>query len=64
MLKVDEISEIIEEVKKPIPDFYYTSKSEGFSSATDNLYFDIDLYDPDLEDSDWYEVSYSESKLR
>jgi len=61
---VTEICDIIEEDKKPIPDFYYTSKSEDFSSLIGDLYFEIDLYDPDREDSDWDEFTYSESKLR
>lgn len=62
--RVTEICDIIEEDKKPIPDFYYTSKSEDFSSLIGDLYFEIDLYDPDREDSDWDEFTYSESKLR
>jgi hypothetical protein len=64
MSKVTEISDIIEEEQKPIPDFYYTSKSEDFTSAIDDIYFEIDLYNSDREDSDWDEFTYSESKLR
>jgi hypothetical protein len=52
MSKVVKLSEKIEEDKKPIPDFCYTSKSEDFNSAIDNIYFAITQYDPDLEDSD------------
>lgn len=62
--KASEICDRIEEGNKPIPDFYYTSKSDDFSSAIGDLYFEIDLYNPDREDWDWDEFTYSESKLR
>lgn len=64
MIKTDEICKKIEEGIKPIPDFYYISKSEDFCSAIDNIFFAVDQFDPHLEDSDWNEIVYSESKLR
>lgn len=64
MARADEICEKIEEGIKPIPDFYYISKSDDFNSAIDGLFFAIECYSPNIEDSDWNETVYSESKLR
>ena len=64
MVKVYEISRKIEEGIKPLPDFSYISKSDGFLSKIDDLFFEIDRYSPHIEDSNWNEIVYSESKLR
>lgn len=49
---VTEICEKIEEGTEPIPDFYYTSKSVDFNSALDNLFFAVDEYGPEIDDSE------------
>lgn len=68
-----EICEKIKKNKDPIPDFevyfYYTSKSADFNCAIDNIFFVIDQYDPNLEDSDsdsnyWDHVVYTKNQLR
>jgi hypothetical protein len=71
----DELCAIIEDRIRPIPDLYYTSKATDFAFILDTLYFEIDLYDPDIpdiDDSDWIENEtfynksnfYNEDKLR
>lgn len=64
MIRTDELCAIIEEQILPIPDFYYTFKAKEFSSAIDELYLEIDLYNPNIEDWNWNDIVYSESKLR
>lgn len=65
MREADELCEKIEEGLKPLVcNFEYLPKSEDFNSMTNNMFFEIDQYDPNLEDSDWNEFVYSESKLR
>ena len=66
MRRADEICEKIEENREPIPDFSYTSKSVGFTSAISNLFFNVERYDSNadelgLESGD---IVYSEAKLR
>ena len=55
--------EIDEKIEEEI-DLYYTSKATDFSRVIGNLYFEIDQYEPDIDDWDWNEIVYSESKLR
>ena len=64
MIRTDELCAIIEDRIRPIPDLYYTFKAEDFSSAIDNLYLEIDRYDPNFDEWDWNDIIYSESKLR
>ena len=64
MISTDELCARIEDRILPIPDLNYTFKASDFCSAIDELYLEIDRYDPYLEDSDWNEIVYSESKLR
>jgi hypothetical protein len=48
----DEFCAIIEDQILPIPDLYYTFKAKDFSSAIDDLYLEIDRYDPNIDDWD------------
>ena len=64
MMSTDEFCAIIEDQILPIPDLYYTFKAKNFSSAIDELYLEIDRYDPNIDDWDWDDIVYSESKLR
>ena len=64
MAKTDKVCERIENNIQPISDLYYTSKADDFSSIIDALFLDIDRYKSDIQDSDWNELVYSESKLR
>ena len=64
MMSTDELCAIIEDQILPIPDLYYTFKAKDFSSAIDELYLEIDRYDPNINDWDWDDIVYSESKLR
>ena len=64
MISTDELCAIIEDQILPIPDLYYTFKAKDFSSAIDELYLEIDRYDPNIDDWDWDNIVYSESKLR
>ena len=64
MMSSNELCAIIEDQILPIPDFYYTFKAKDFSSAIDDLYLEIDRYDPDINDWDWDDIVYSDSKLR
>ena len=64
MMSTDELCAIIEDQILPIPDLYYTFKAKDFSSAIDDLYLEIDRYDPNIDDWDWDDIVYSESKLR
>ena len=64
MINTDELCAIIEDQILPIPDLYYTFKAKDFSSAIDELYLEIDRYDPDINDWNWNDIVYSESKLR
>lgn len=64
IIRADELCLIIEDQILPIPDFYYTSKATDFSRTINDLYLKIDLYDKYIDDSDWNEIVYSESKLR
>lgn len=43
---------------------HYTAKAADFDLVIGNLFFEIDRHDPEIEDSDWNELVYSESKLR
>lgn len=62
--KTNEICNNIEENLDSILDFSYVSKSKNFDSAIEDLFFDVDQFDPDIEDSVWNDIVYSESKLR
>lgn len=64
MMSTNELCAIIEDQILPIPDLYYTFKAKDFSSAIDDLYLEIDRYDPDIDDWDWNDIVYSESQLR
>jgi len=64
MMSTNEFCAIIEDQILPIPDLYYTFKAKDFSSAIDDLYLEIDRYDPDIDDWDWNDIVYSESQLR
>jgi hypothetical protein len=64
MMSTDELCAIIEDQILPIPDLYYTFKAKDFSSAIDELYLEIDRSDPNIDDWDWDDIVYSESKLR
>lgn len=64
MIRTDELCAIIEDQILPIPDLDYTFKAKDFSSAIDELYLEIDRYDPNINDWDWDDIVYSESKLR
>lgn len=66
LLRTNEICDQIENEIQPIQDFHlqYTAKAEGFVSEIGDLFFEVDRYDPEIEDSDWNELVYSESKLR
>ena len=66
IINMRELCAIIEDDIRPIPDLYYTFKATEFSSAIDELYLEIDRYDPniDIDDWDWYNIVYSESQLR
>jgi len=64
MISTDELCAIIEDQILPIPDLYYTFKAKNFSSAIDDLYLEIDRYDPNIDDWDWDDIVYSEIKLR
>ena len=64
MMSKDELCAIIEDQILPIPDLYYIFKAKDFSSAIDELYLEIDRYDSDIDDWDWNDIVYSESKLR
>ena len=71
MKRAEELCAIIEDQIPPIPDLYYTFKAKDFSSIIDELYLEIDLCDPDLEDLEdlpWDDdsmfVVYTESQLR
>lgn len=63
-MRTNELCAIIEDQILPIPDLYYTFKARDFSSAINELYLEIDRYDPDIDDWDWDDIVYSESKLR
>ena len=64
MISTDELCAIIEDQILPIPDLYYTFKAKDFSSAINELYLEIDRYSPSIDDWDWNDIVYSESKLR
>jgi len=64
MISTDKLCAIIEDQILPIPDLYYTFKAKDFSSAIDELYLEIDRYDANINDWDWNDIVYSESKLR
>ncbi len=64
MMSTKELCAIIEDQIPPIPDLYYTFRATDFSSTIDELYLEIDRYDPDIDDWDWNNIVYSESELR
>lgn len=64
MIRTDELCAIIEDQIEPIPDLYYTFKAKDFNFAINDLYLEIDRYDPDIDDWNWNDIVYSESKLR
>lgn len=64
IIRADELCAIIEDQIQPIPDVYYTSRATDFSCLIDDLYMEIDLYDPYIDELDWNDIVYSESKLR
>lgn len=59
IISTDELCTIIEYQILTIPDFYYTFKAKDFSSAIDELYLEIDRYDPNIQDLDWNDIIYS-----
>lgn len=64
MRRTDELCAIIEDGILPIPDLYCTFKARDFSSAINELFLEIDRYDPDIDDGDGYGIVYSEGNLR
>ena len=62
--KVNQICKNIEEKTKSTINFHYSDKSENFYWVIDDLFFEIDRFNPNLEDSDLNEFVYSEKKLR
>ena len=64
--RTNELCDQIENRIQPIPDLHlhHTAKAAGFDSEIGDLFFEVDRYDPEIEDSDWNEIVYSESKLR
>ena len=64
LISTNELCSIIEDRILPIPDLYYTFKANDFISAIDELYLEIDRYDSNIDDWDWNDIVYSESKLR
>ena len=64
LFRISEICNKIEEDIMPIPNFLYTSESGNFAAALDDLFFEVERYDPDIDDSDWNEVGCSENQLR
>jgi len=67
IINKEELCAIIEDEIRPIPDLYYTFKATDFSSAINELYLEIDRYDPNIHDDDqshWNDIIYSESQLR
>lgn len=64
MLNTDELCARIEDQIRPIPDLYYTFKATDFSLAINDLFLEIDRYDPDVDDRDYGNIVYSESQLR
>ena len=49
---------------KTISDFSFTTKSFDFVSVIGDIFFDLDLFDPSLDDSESSSYGYSEGKLR
>ena len=64
MIRKEEFCAIIEDRILPIPDLYYTFKARDFSSTIDELFLEIDRYDPNIDGWDWNNIVYSESQLR
>ena len=66
IIRRQELCAMIEDQILPIPDLYYTFKASNFNSAINELFLEIDRYDPDIDNSDWKEndIVYNESKLR
>ncbi len=64
IVRTKELCEKIEEGIESIPNFYYPSKSVDFKSVLDNFYFDLDPYNPKLDESESNDYEYSEEKLR
>lgn len=68
MRETTQLCEKIEENLNPIPDLFYTFKSDNFNSAIGDLFFTVDDFDPnynpEIEDSDLNDFVYSERKLR
>lgn len=64
MMRTNELCAIIEDQILPIPDLYYTFKARDFNSAINELYLEIDRYDPHIDGWDNNNIVYSESQLR
>ena len=64
MKESEELCRIIEDQILPIPDFCYTCKAKDFGSIIEDIYFEIKLYSPDIDDQDSNDFVFSESKLR
>lgn len=64
LFKINEICDSIEKGSKLIPDFNYTSKSVEFTDTMTNIFYDLDLFDPTVSDSETSDSGYSENKLR
>jgi len=57
-------AEVLEENLKSKTDFHLTSKSIGFASVIDNIYFVLDLFDSTQNDLESNPYSLSENGLR
>ena len=64
LIRINKLIVIIEDQILPIPDLYYTFKATDFSSTINELYLEIDRFDPEIDGFDWSNIVYSESQLR
>ena len=68
MIRANEVCRVIEDGIFPVAalDLYYNFKASDFSSALDEFFFELDRYDPDLDNSSWdaTRIVYSENQLR
>lgn len=66
MISKKELCATIEDQISPIPDLYYTFQATNFMSVIDDLFWAIDLYDPEIDDDDSNidDIVYGEITLR
>ena len=64
MAQINLLVQKINKGSKTIPDFSFTTKSFDFVSVIGDIFFDLDLFDPSLDDSESSSYGYSEGKLR